>query len=174
MTTPVPETIAARLREARHVAVLTGAGISAESGIPALVDSERILTQLRAEGYEVVGSYEDANLVVVNTCGFIDEAVAESLDAIGEAIERNGRVVVTGCLGARAESIREVHPKVLGDAGGLRPRPGAGVALVPVAARAGPRRRAQRGPPRAGGPGAPPAALHPGHPERRRPAPPRR
>ena len=83
----------------------------------ALVDSERILTQLRAEGYEVVGSYEDANLVVVNTCGFIDEAVAESLDAIGEAIERNGRVVVTGCLGARAESIREVHPKVLAVSG---------------------------------------------------------
>ena len=83
----------------------------------ALVDSERILTQLRAEGYEVVGSYEDANLVVVNTCGFIDEAVAESLDAIGEAIEKNGRVIVTGCLGAREESIREVHPKVLAVSG---------------------------------------------------------
>jgi ribosomal protein S12 methylthiotransferase len=79
----------------------------------ALVDSERILTQLRAEGYEVVGSYEDANLVVVNTCGFIDEAVHESLDAIGEALARNGKVIVTGCLGARPEKITERHPSVL-------------------------------------------------------------
>ncbi len=83
----------------------------------ALVDSERILTQLRAEGYDVVGNYEDANLVVVNTCGFIDDAVTESLDAIGEAIDRNGRVIVTGCLGARAERIREAHPKVLAISG---------------------------------------------------------
>ena len=67
----------------------------------ALVDSERILTRLRAEGYDVVGTYEDANLVVVNTCGFIDEAVHESLDAIGEALARNGKVIVTGCLGAK-------------------------------------------------------------------------
>jgi ribosomal protein S12 methylthiotransferase len=79
----------------------------------ALVDSERILTRLRAEGYEVVGSYEDANLVVVNTCGFIDDAVHESLDAIGEALARNGRVIVTGCLGARPETITERHPSVL-------------------------------------------------------------
>jgi ribosomal protein S12 methylthiotransferase len=79
----------------------------------ALVDSERILTQLRAEGYETVPSYEDADLVVVNTCGFIDEAVDESLSAIGEAIDRNGRVVVTGCLGARPETISEAHPAVL-------------------------------------------------------------
>jgi ribosomal protein S12 methylthiotransferase len=79
----------------------------------ALVDSERILTRLRAEGYQVVGSYEDANLVVVNTCGFIDDAVHESLDAIGEAIARNGRVIVTGCLGARPETITERHPSVL-------------------------------------------------------------
>ena len=79
----------------------------------ALVDSERILTRLRAEGYAVVGSYEDANLVVVNTCGFIDDAVHESLEAIGEAIARNGKVIVTGCLGARPETITDRHPSVL-------------------------------------------------------------
>ena len=79
----------------------------------ALVDSERILTQLRAEGYAIVPSYEDADLVVVNTCGFINEAVAESLDAIGEALERNGKVIVTGCLGVKADKIRERHPHVL-------------------------------------------------------------
>ena len=74
----------------------------------ALVDSERILTHLRAEGYDVVGTYEDADLVVVNTCGFIDDAVHESLDAIGEALARNGKVIVTGCLGARPETITDV------------------------------------------------------------------
>lgn len=79
----------------------------------ALVDSERILTQLRAEGYETVPSYEDAGLVIVNTCGFIDEAKAESLGAIGEALTANGKVIVTGCLGAKESEIREVHPAVL-------------------------------------------------------------
>jgi ribosomal protein S12 methylthiotransferase len=79
----------------------------------ALVDSERILTKLRSEGYEVSPSYESADLVVVNTCGFIDAAVDESLDAIGEALEHNGRVIVTGCLGARPERILERHPRVL-------------------------------------------------------------
>jgi ribosomal protein S12 methylthiotransferase len=79
----------------------------------ALVDSERILTRLRAEGYDVVRSYEDANLVVVNTCGFIDDAVHESLEAIGEAIARNGKVIVTGCLGAKPETITGRHPSVL-------------------------------------------------------------
>lgn len=79
----------------------------------ALVDSERILTQLRAEGYALSSSYEGADLVVVNTCGFIEDAVEESLDAIGEAVAKNGRVVVTGCLGARAELIRARHPQVL-------------------------------------------------------------
>ncbi|KPK59354.1 MAG: ribosomal protein S12 methylthiotransferase RimO [Gammaproteobacteria bacterium SG8_31] len=79
----------------------------------ALVDSERILTQLRAEGYETVAAYQDADLVVVNTCGFIDEAVDESLAAIGEAMAENGRVVVTGCLGARPDTITRVHPGVL-------------------------------------------------------------
>ncbi len=78
-----------------------------------LVDSERILTQLRAEGYRLSPSYEGADLVVVNTCGFIDAAVAESLDAIGEAIEGNGRVIVTGCLGVREDDIRAAHPGVL-------------------------------------------------------------
>jgi ribosomal protein S12 methylthiotransferase len=79
----------------------------------ALVDSERILTQLRAEGYSISPSYEDADLVVVNTCGFIDAAVAESLDAIGEALEENGKVIVTGCLGAKGDVVRKTHPKVL-------------------------------------------------------------
>jgi ribosomal protein S12 methylthiotransferase len=78
-----------------------------------LVDSERILTQLRVEGYAVSSSYADAELVVVNTCGFIDEAVEESLDAIGEALDENGRVIVTGCLGVRAADIRSAHPGVL-------------------------------------------------------------
>ena len=79
----------------------------------ALVDSERILTQLRAEGYDIAPSYDGADLVVVNTCGFIDAAVTESLDAIGEAVAENGRVIVTGCLGKRAALIREKHPQVL-------------------------------------------------------------
>jgi ribosomal protein S12 methylthiotransferase len=79
----------------------------------ALVDSERILTRLRAEGYDISPSYDDADVVVVNTCGFIDAAVDESLDAIGEALEKNGRVIVTGCLGARPERILERHPRVL-------------------------------------------------------------
>ena len=79
----------------------------------ALVDSEHILTQLRAEGYLVSGTYEDADLVVVNTCGFIDAAVEESLDAIGEALTENGRVIVTGCLGAKGDIVRKTHPKVL-------------------------------------------------------------
>ena len=79
----------------------------------ALVDSERIITQLRAEGYQVAPDYDTADVVVVNTCGFIDSAVDESLDAIGEALEHNGKVIVTGCLGARPERILERHPKVL-------------------------------------------------------------
>jgi ribosomal protein S12 methylthiotransferase len=83
----------------------------------ALVDSERILTQLRVEGYDIVPSYGEADVVVVNTCGFIDSAVAESLDAIGEAIAENGRVIVTGCLGKRAELIRDAHPGVLSISG---------------------------------------------------------
>lgn len=79
----------------------------------ALVDSERILTQLRTEGYQVVPTYQDADVVVVNTCGFIDSAKQESLDAIGEAIAENGRVIVTGCMGVEADVIRAAHPKVL-------------------------------------------------------------
>lgn len=78
-----------------------------------LVDSERILTELRTEGYQVVPRYNDAELVIVNTCGFIDSAVQESLEAIGEALDENGKVIVTGCLGAKENQIREVHPKVL-------------------------------------------------------------
>lgn len=82
-----------------------------------LVDSERILTQLRAEGYAIVPEYAGAQLVVVNTCGFIDTAVEESLQAIGEALDANGQVIVTGCLGARDDEIREQYPKVLGVTG---------------------------------------------------------
>ncbi len=79
----------------------------------ALVDSERILTQLKLEGYDIVSSYEGADVVVVNTCGFIDSAKKESLDAIGEAVQKNGRVIVTGCMGKNAEEITRVHPQVL-------------------------------------------------------------
>ncbi len=79
----------------------------------ALVDSERILTQLKVEGYDIVQTYDDADVVVVNTCGFIDSAVTESLDAIGEAMAENGKVIVTGCLGKRPEQILEAHPGVL-------------------------------------------------------------
>jgi ribosomal protein S12 methylthiotransferase len=76
-------------------------------------DAERILTQLRAEGYEISASYQDADLVVVNTCGFIDAAVEESLDAIGEALAENGKVIVTGCLGAKGSVVKDAHPSVL-------------------------------------------------------------
>src|SRR5213075_944128 len=84
----------------------------------ALVDSEQILTQLRAEGYDTAKSYDGADLVIVNTCGFIDAAVQESLDAIGEALNENGRVIVTGCLGKKKDAsgddlIQKIHPKVL-------------------------------------------------------------
>ena len=85
----------------------------------ALVDSEQILTKLRAEGYLISPSYEGADLVVVNTCGFIDAAVEESLDAIGEALAENGKVIVTGCLGAKENVIRDVHPRVLAITGPL-------------------------------------------------------
>ena len=76
-------------------------------------DAEQILTRLRAEGYEITGDYDGADLVVVNTCGFIDAAVEESLDAIGEALAENGKVIVTGCLGAKGNVVRETHPSVL-------------------------------------------------------------
>lgn len=79
----------------------------------ALVDSERIITQLRAQGYELVSTYQNAGVVVINTCGFIDAAVKESLDTIKEAMAENGRVIVTGCLGAKADIIREACPDVL-------------------------------------------------------------
>jgi ribosomal protein S12 methylthiotransferase len=79
----------------------------------ALVDSERILTQLRAEGYRVAPTYAEADLVVVNTCGFIEAAIDESLGAIGEALAANGKVIVTGCLGAKGDIVRKTHPRVL-------------------------------------------------------------
>ncbi|NND46005.1 MAG: 30S ribosomal protein S12 methylthiotransferase RimO, partial [Xanthomonadales bacterium] len=83
----------------------------------ALVDSERIITQLKLEGYRISPDYEGADVVVVNTCGFIDSARAESLDAIGEAIDANGKVIVTGCLGVHENMIRELHPRVLSVSG---------------------------------------------------------
>ena len=82
-----------------------------------LVDSERILTQLRMEGYNIVPSYNDADMVIVNTCGFIDSAVQESLGAIGEALAENGKVLVTGCLGSKKDEIIQIHPNVLGVTG---------------------------------------------------------
>lgn len=83
----------------------------------ATVDSERILTQLKSEGYQLTNSYEDADTVIVNTCGFIDSAIQESLDTIGEALRENGKVIVTGCLGANANKITEIHPKVMAVSG---------------------------------------------------------
>lgn len=79
----------------------------------ATVDSERILTELRVQGYEMSAQYDDADLVIVNTCGFIDSAIEESLEAIGEALDENGKVIVTGCLGARGDIVRDAHPSVL-------------------------------------------------------------
>ncbi len=106
MNSPTPRRAAARRRSPKIGFVSLGCA-------KALVDSERILTTLRAEGYEISPSYERAELVVVNTCGFIDAAIDESLQTIGEALEHNGRVIVTGCLGARPERILERHPHVL-------------------------------------------------------------
>ncbi|NVK21634.1 MAG: 30S ribosomal protein S12 methylthiotransferase RimO [Kangiellaceae bacterium] len=107
------------LKEGEIMELSTGHSIGFVSlGCPkALVDSERILTQLRTEGYDIVPSYEGADLVVVNTCGFIDAAKQESLDAIGEALNENGKVIVTGCLGAQENDIREIHPGVLSVSG---------------------------------------------------------
>src|ERR1700683_57569 len=108
-----PAPTATTARRSRSRARVPKVGFVSLGCPKALVDSERILTQLRAEGYEVAPTYDDADVVVVNTCGFIDAAVDESLDAIGEALEKNGRVVVTGCLGARPQRILERHPRVL-------------------------------------------------------------
>src|SRR5690625_2819090 len=82
-----------------------------------LVDSERILTQLRTEGYRIVPTYDDADMVIVNTCGFIDSAVEESLGTIGEALKENGKVIVTGCLGAKADENQEVQTQEIGREG---------------------------------------------------------
>ncbi|MGL1958290.1 MAG: 30S ribosomal protein S12 methylthiotransferase RimO [Colwellia sp.] len=121
--------IPSKMIEEQHQVVVTAANISNDSnraakvgfvslGCPKnLVDSERILTQLRTEGYDVTNSYNDAELVIVNTCGFIDSAVQESLDTIGEALAENGKVLVTGCLGAKKDEIIELHPNVLGVTG---------------------------------------------------------
>ena len=86
----------------------------ASLGCPkALVDSELIVTRLRAEGYDIGGDYQDSDIVIVNTCGFINSAIDESLQAIGEALNENGKVIVTGCLGAHADTIIAEHPQVL-------------------------------------------------------------
>jgi len=120
--------IPAKIIEEQHQAVADSAKVNKEEkgakvgfvslGCPKnLVDSERILTQLRTEGYDVTNSYDDAELVIVNTCGFIDSAVQESLDTIGEALAANGKVLVTGCLGVKKDEIIELHPNVLGVTG---------------------------------------------------------
>lgn len=113
------KTLAKHSENPEAVAGVTGNKIGFVSlGCPKnLVDSERILTQLRIEGYEIVNTYHDADVVIINTCGFIDSAVQESLDTIGEALNENGKVIVTGCLGAREDEIREVYPNVLGITG---------------------------------------------------------
>jgi ribosomal protein S12 methylthiotransferase len=118
MTSPAPSKSKAKAQP--HAAVVQAApkvGFVSLGCPKALVDSERILTQLRTEGYQIVPTYDSADVVVVNTCGFIDSAVEESLDAIGEAMAENGKVVVTGCLGARAEQIRAKFPDVLSISG---------------------------------------------------------
>jgi ribosomal protein S12 methylthiotransferase len=103
-----------RARAAHHVPAVGFVSL----GCPkALVDSERLITELKARGYEIAPGYQQADLVVVNTCGFIDAAIDESLQAIGEALEHNGRVLVTGCLGANPQRILDRHPKVLGVTG---------------------------------------------------------
>lgn len=115
--TNLPEPKVATRRRARSVNRVPTVGFVSLGCPKALVDAERIITQLRAEGYAMSGSYEGADLVVVNTCGFIDSAVQESLDAIGEALDANGKVIVTGCLGAKSDGgenlVAKVHPKVL-------------------------------------------------------------
>jgi ribosomal protein S12 methylthiotransferase len=105
--------VAAALREASVPLTAPRVGFVSLGCPKAAVDSENILTQLKAEGYDIATSYEGSDLVVVNTCGFIDAAVKESLDAIGEALAANGKVIVTGCLGAQGDVVRNAHPKVL-------------------------------------------------------------
>src|SRR5512139_261494 len=102
-----------RAMPARPVKTAPSVGVVSLGCPKALVDSERILTKLRAEGYAVSPTYEGADLVLVNTCGFLDSARDESLEAIGEALAENGKVIVTGCLGAEASVITDRHPGVL-------------------------------------------------------------
>ena len=104
---------AARALSRRQPARVPTVGFVSLGCPKALVDSERILTQLRAEGYGIAPRYAGAGLVIVNTCGFIDAAVDESLEAIGEALTENGKVIVTGCLGAQGDVVRKAHPRVL-------------------------------------------------------------
>jgi ribosomal protein S12 methylthiotransferase len=110
MTSTIDKTPSAKARTAAKAPKVGFVSL----GCPkALVDSERIITKLRAEGYQVAADYANADVVVVNTCGFLDSAKAESLDAIGEAIAKNGRVIVTGCMGVEESRIRDAHPGVL-------------------------------------------------------------
>ncbi len=112
LPSPTPRAAAAPVRESKRARVPAVGFVSL--GCPkALVDSERIITELKLRGYAIAPEYRDADLVVVNTCGFIDSAIDESLEAIGEALDQNGRVVVTGCLGTHPDRIRARHPKVL-------------------------------------------------------------
>ncbi len=120
--TPAPSTASVGTPSSRRGGAAKSAGPAARApavgfvslGCPkALVDSERIITELKLRGYAIAPDYQEADLVVVNTCGFIDSAIDESLSAIGEALDQNGRVVVTGCLGMHPDRIRARHPKVL-------------------------------------------------------------
>ena len=113
MQSDSPAATASRAPKTRSPKPAPRVGIVSLGCPKALVDSERILTRLKAEGYQVTGSYDDAEVVLVNTCGFLDSAKRESLEAIGEAMAENGRVIVTGCLGVEAERIRGEHPGVL-------------------------------------------------------------
>jgi ribosomal protein S12 methylthiotransferase len=109
----MPKAVSSRPAKQTGLASVPRVGFVSLGCPKALVDSERILTQLRAEGYVISPDYAGADLVVVNTCGFIDDAVEESLDAIGEALAENGRVIVTGCLGAKGDIVKQTHPQVL-------------------------------------------------------------
>ena len=110
MSTPRPNSVPAKSLSAASPAKV---GIVSLGCPKALVDSERIITKLRSEGYAISGAYDDADVVLVNTCGFLDSAKQESLEAIGEAMRENGRVIVTGCMGVEADKIRGLFPDVL-------------------------------------------------------------
>ena len=120
LPSPTARSAGAPVRESKRARVPAVGFVSL--GCPkALVDSERIITELKLRGYAIAPEYRDADLVVVNTCGFIDSAIDESLEAIGEALDQNGRVVVTGCLGTHPDRIRARHPRSLQSQARTRP-----------------------------------------------------